>query len=295
MNKWKGSLAGSPAFPQFMALLAAVLGGLIVLGGLTLLFSRPGEENSANMLRGLQLMSQVCLFLLPALLAGWLCSLNLSAYLSLKGIRDARVWGLTLVSMLLFSPFITLTGFLNSQMKLPPFMAPVDRWMQSLEASTEATMNLLLADSSGLTLVFNLIVIAVGAGVTEEFFFRGAFRRILEQKIRNPHVLIWVVAAIFSLVHMQFYGFVPRMLLGVYLGYLVYWSKSIWLAVFAHFINNGVAVIGMSSPVLKDKAYISGRIPDGELHFFVLFSFIGLALFAFCVNRLWRRLAGRPA
>ncbi len=54
---------------------------------------------------------------------------------------------------------------------------------------------------------------------------------------------IWVSAILFSALHMQFYGFFPRMLLGAFFGYLLLWSGSLWLPIIAHFVNNCVAVI----------------------------------------------------
>ncbi|MDR1557941.1 MAG: CPBP family intramembrane metalloprotease [Tannerellaceae bacterium] len=295
MKRLKGIFAGSPALPQFFILLSAVLAGIVLLSCISLLSGYTAGGISVNRLRLYQLLSEVCVFLLPAWLAAWLCSRRPLSYLSVKRVTDVQVWGLTFVSMFLLSPFITLTGFLNAQMKLPACLYPVEEWMQALESSAREMTDLLLTGSEGLTVVFNLVVIAVGAGVGEEFFFRGAFRRILGRKIRNPHALIWIVAALFSLIHLQFYGFIPRLLLGAYFGYLVYWSRSIWLAVFAHFINNAVAVIGMSQPSLKDKSYISGEIAADELLFFVLLSFAGLFFFAICLHRLYRRLKVVPA
>lgn len=293
MHNLKGILAGAPAFRQFAAFLAALLGGMVLLSCLALLFGLGGGGMSAGRLRLYQLLSEICLFLAPALLLAWLCSARPAAYLSLRLAADVRAWGLTLLGMILLSPFITLTGFLNSRMKLPARMEAVERWMQSLETSARELTDLLLSEGGSLSLLFNLVVIAVAAAVAEEFFFRGALRRMLERKIRNPHALVWIVAAIFSLVHLQFYGFVPRLLLGAYFGYLVYWSKSIWLPVFAHFINNAVAVIGLSIPQWREQSYISGEIPEGELVFFIFYSFIGLVLFFFCAGCLRRRL--RPS
>ena len=59
----------------------------------------------------------------------------------------------------------------------------------------------------------------------------------------NPHLAIWITAIIFSAIHLQFYGFIPRMLLGALLGYLFYWSGNLWLSILAHFVNNGFAVV----------------------------------------------------
>jgi membrane protease YdiL (CAAX protease family) len=290
MHNLKGILAGAPAFRQFAAFLASLLGGMVLLSCFALLLGLSGEAMPAGRLRLYQLLSEVCLFLAPALLLAWLCSARPASYLSLRLVADVRAWGLTLLSMILLSPFVTLTGFLNGRMKLPSRMEAVERWMQSLEASAQEVTNLLLSGGGSLSLLSNLIVVGLGAAVAEEFFFRGALRRLIERKIQNPHALVWIVAAIFSLVHLQFYGFVPRLLLGAYFGYLVYWSKSIWFPVFAHFINNAVAVAGMSSPQWREQSYISGEIPEGELVFFIFYSFIGLVLFFFCAGRLRRRL-----
>ena len=81
----------------------------------------------------------------------------------------------------------------------------------------------------------------------------------------NPHTIIWIAAILFSAFHLQFYGFLPRMILGAYFGYLLYWSKSIWIPVFAHFVNNAFAVIGMSDSRLKDNEFVTGDIPAEHL------------------------------
>ncbi len=77
----------------------------------------------------------------------------------------------------------------------------------------------------------------------EEFLFRGVIQRLFTEWTRNRHVGIWIAAFLFSFIHFQFYGFLPRFLLGLYFGYLLVWSSSIWVPVTGHFINNGVAVL----------------------------------------------------
>jgi len=92
------------------------------------------------------------------------------------------------------------------------------------------------------TLVFNVFLIAVIPALGEELFFRGAVQGILRQKM-NVKVAIWITAILFSAIHMQFYGFFPRMLLGAFFGYLLFWSENLWLPIVAHFTNNGIAII----------------------------------------------------
>ena len=59
----------------------------------------------------------------------------------------------------------------------------------------------------------------------------------------NIHLSIWASAIIFSAIHFQFYGFIPRLLLGALFGYLYYWSGNLLIPMFAHFVNNAFGVI----------------------------------------------------
>ena len=86
-------------------------------------------------------------------------------------------------------------------------------------------------------------MIAIIPSVGEELFFRGLLQRLFSEWFRNVHIAIFVTSFLFAAIHMQFYGFLPRMMLGILLGYLFYWTGSIWIPVFAHFLNNGSAVI----------------------------------------------------
>ncbi|GHU57223.1 hypothetical protein FACS189411_10200 [Bacteroidia bacterium] len=288
----KGILAGRSVFAQALILLAIIFAGFVLAGLVSLVFtaSSPSAMLDPDVLRWTQLLSEILMFLLPALVVAWLCSANLSDYLSLKMIPDGNVWAGAFVSMLLLSPVVTFIGYLNAQMKLPAFMASIEQWMQQMEEMAAQATELMFAGNGWVALVFNLIVIALAAGVCEEFFFRGTLQRIIGRKFANYHAIIWITAIIFSIIHLQFYGFVPRVLLGAYFGYLLYWSKSIWLPVFAHFLNNAFAVIGMSNQDLKENAIVSGEIPDSEVLNYALASIVASGLFFFCAKYLYRRL-----
>ena len=92
---------------------------------------------------------------------------------------------------------------------------------------------------------FNLIMIGLLPAIGEELVFRGVVQKIFHQWSRNIHIAIWTTAFVFSAMHMQFYGFLPRMVLGGMLGYMLAWSGSLWLPIFAHFVNNAGAVVFM--------------------------------------------------
>ena len=188
--------------------------------------------------------------------------------------------------MLLINPTISLTGLLNQQMELPAFMEGIEHWMRAQEDEAERVTLLLLSEKGIGALFANLFVVALTAGITEELFFRGALQRILGRWSSNPHLVIWITACIFSAFHIQFYGFLPRMLLGAYFGYLLYWSHNIWIPVFAHFTNNALAVICMSDEQLKQTEFVTGEITPPNLLPYILMAVIGLALFYFCGKRL---------
>ena len=294
INLHKGICASRSASVQLLIFLLLVSAGAIfssLLSTVYILLTQGLETDmtqNPNLARAIQLIASIGTFLLPALGMAWLCSASPKQYLSIRGIKDPRTWILTFVCMLLLTPVINLLGLLNQQMELPAFLAPVEEWMRAQEDLAERLTMTLLSDNHVEAIIANLIVIALAAGITEEFLFRGALQRVIGKYTTNPHTVIWIAAALFSAFHLQFYGFLPRMLLGAYFGYLLYWGKSIWLPVFAHFTNNAVAVIGMSDSHWKDSEFITGDIPPEHLLDFTLMATASLLLFLLA-NRLLRR------
>ena len=145
--------------------------------------------------------------------------------------------------MLLLIPTINLLVYWNGQLQLPAWMAPVEAWMRMKEDAAQQITKAFVEVRSWGALGVNIIVIAALAAVGEEGLFRGVLQPLFIRWTRNPVLGIIVTALIFSAVHMQFYGFVPRFLLGALFGVLAYRSGSLWPAIWAHFLNNGVAVI----------------------------------------------------
>ena len=134
---------------------------------------------------------------------------------------------------------------------------------------------------------------ALAAGITEEFLFRGAVQRVIGGWTRNHHIIIWSAAILFSAFHMQFFGFLPRMLLGAYFGYLLYWGRNIWIPVFAHFTNNAFAVISMSDAKLKDNEFITGDISAQNLLPYTVIAIISLFLFYACAKKIKQLTAAK--
>lgn len=295
----KGIYTNRPAIVQLLTLLLFLMAGAVVSSVIStgLLLATHGLQaditQDTDLMRIVQFISAICTFLLPSLAMAWTCSDDPGEYLSIKRIHDGRIWILTLICMFLLAPATNLLGLFNKQMEWPAFMAPIEEWMYTQENLAEKLTNILLSGTGFWVILANLIVMAVMAGLTEEFLFRGALQRVIGKWTSNPHLIIWSAAILFSAFHLQFYGFIPRMVLGAYFGYLLYWGKSIWVPVFAHFVNNAFAVIGMSDSRLKDNEFFTGDIPAEHLLDFSLITALTFVLFLLA-NRRLRRLLSNP-
>ena len=140
-------------------------------------------------------------------------------------------------------PLINEMVSVNEMMKLPEFLKGMEDWMKSAEEEAAKLTEVFMKMPTLSAFLFNLLMIALLPAIGEELLFRGRLQRLLKEWLKNIHVAIFISAFLFSALHMQFYGFLPRMFLGVLFGYLFYWSGSLWVPVCAHFINNGAAVI----------------------------------------------------
>lgn len=291
----KGFFQQYSAGTQALLLIFLFCGGAVIATLITMLISLftgiSGMDMS--MTRVIQTISSLGLFLLPAIGMALFCDASPRHYLFLHSVNDERVWLLVLASMFLIAAPINFIAMLNQQMELPTFMAPVEQWMRSQEDLAQQLTQNMIGDGTPQLLAINLIVMALCPAITEEFFFRGALQRLIGKWNPNPHFVIWSAAILFSAFHLQFYGFIPRMLLGAYLGYLLLWTRSIWIPVFAHFINNATAVIGMSDKNLRESALVTGEIPTDQIFQYGIAAAISLILFIFLNQYLKKILKGQ--
>ena len=179
----------------------------------------------------------------------------------------------------------------NANVNFPDFLSDFERWAREREdAATELTKSLTQFASGG-ELLLALVVIAILPAIGEELVFRGLIQSELHRATRNVHVAIWFAAFLFSAIHFQFFGFVPRLLLGALFGYLYYWSGSLILAIVAHFVNNAIPVIALylyqrgavSFDVESEEAapinvvIMSGLLTAGLLYYFYKYYHRGIA------------------
>jgi uncharacterized protein len=209
-----------------------------LLGGLDM----QNPEN-LNLMKYLQIISHLGMFIIPSLVLAWFFGRRIKAYLFLDRIPNTTI--LILSSLIIFAavPFINFILELNMQMHLPDQLSGLENWMRRAEQNAEEmTKAFLRVDSAG-GLLFNLFMVAVIPAIGEELMFRGVLMRIFQRWTHSQHLAIWITAILFSAIHIQFFGFFPRMILGVLFGYLVMYTGSLWPAIIAHFVNNAAAVI----------------------------------------------------
>lgn len=221
--------------------------GVITAGVFTnLILMIPGVSggNEVNAIYLGSVMQSVLATALPAYL---IAALTHNAPMSyLKMTEGEQVGRKLLFAVLAFIFSYALAAFLaqwNKGMALPASMHEIEHAFRSMEDAALETTNLLLSRKTIGALILNLIVVAGFAAVSEEMFFRGALQQLLQEKYPNGHVAVWVAALIFSLVHFQFYGFLPRLLLGGLLGYLFLYTRNLWAPILFHFINNALIVV----------------------------------------------------
>jgi len=237
----KGSLQNSGFFNKVMHLFAVLLIAIFVITLLTTLLTDSDLNNIISVKR-MQLIQSLVLFVGGPFLLAFLWSDKPVIYLQLKTKSKPSLYVLVAITMIAAIPFINLLTELNRQISLPEALAPIENWMRATELQLEEVTLRMLNVYAVSDLIFNLLLIAVLAGLGEELFFRGILQKIFSEW-RNAVLAIWLAAFIFSAIHLQFYGFFPRMLLGAFFGYLLFWSGNLWLPILAHTINNGIAVL----------------------------------------------------
>ncbi len=244
------------AYLQLLILCAYALAGLIVCSmiGFLVLYAMYGHHvildptalasGDRRYLPGLkifQILSSAGLFLAPPLLLALTERKKITEFYDFKKPQLTLV-AMVLVLMVVSMPLMEWTALWNQKMQFPEFLGSLESWMKAKEAEAmEMTVVLLKVANVG-DFIVNLFMIALLPAVAEELMFRGGVQRSFNRMFANPHVAIWLSAFIFSAIHVQFYGFLPRILLGAAFGYIYLWSGSLWYAMLAHFLNNGFAV-----------------------------------------------------
>jgi len=248
----------------FLTTLVAFFICAMVMTGVTIAFnsfgwidlSMIGEASSSSIerqqLRSYLLLSNLIPFAGTALLAlvlvfrrQWINAAGLSSTPAPGSFQYAAIFFLVAL------PFVAWLAYLNMQIPLP-------EWMQASEEKTDALIKGILTIEDIPEFLLAFLTVAVTPAIGEELLMRGVLqRRVFQPWFGNHHAAIWAAAILFSAIHVEFAGFVPRLLLGLLLGYGYAWSGSLWVPILLHLLFNGFQV---------SVAYATGEFdPNAEI------------------------------
>lgn len=227
------------AFQFLGAALAAWIYGFNVNEVLSLgAFEDPSYVAASKMI---QIFGSLGTFIIPAILFSYLFSGAPFSYYDFREPLDAGALIFTLLMMVSVIPLINYLAEINMKMDFP--IEALDLVMRTMEGEAEKIIGAFTSTRTLWGLALNLLMIGVLAAVGEELIFRGLLQDLLHKMVKNIHVAILITAVFFSAFHFQFFSFLPRLVLGIILGYLMYLGRSIWFPILAHFINNAMGVI----------------------------------------------------
>jgi uncharacterized protein len=245
------------------------------------------NPSSVTILKYFQVIQSLGLFIVPPLLAGWVFERNITGYLALDRTPSWTAFGLVILAMVVMIPLVNGMIAWNESMELPEALSGMEDWMKRTEEEAAKLTGAFLENNSTTGLLMNLFIIAVLPALGEEFLFRGVLQRLLHEWIRNIHAAILISALAFSAMHLQFYGLLPRFFLGVVFGYLFFWTGSLWIPIFVHFLNNATAVI-YETMVANGKATEAFGTYGHDSWLLIILSAMltGLVLFLVCRRRM---------
>jgi CAAX protease family protein len=262
--------------------LFTILTYFIVLFGLMLLENSSAEQipdtvKEVNFIKIMQVVLTTLIFILPATLFCCFMRDERTAFLNMNKTPNLY-FILTAAACILFAlPAVSGLESWNVAIHLPSSMSNIETWMRGKESEAEKITDMFFQDKSIGGLVINILVMAFMAALSEEIFFRGLLQQIFIKNKINPHVAIVIAAILFSAFHLQFFGFIPRMFLGMVLGYLYYITQNLWVSITAHFCNNAFAVIATHFYTPEITGTEGGAIP-AEQSIGVAFVLLSLAM-----------------
>lgn len=209
-----------------------------------LIFGTNGEGMTAKGMRIISIVQDLFVFILPAILAAFVATRLPASLLAVDVKPRLMTVFLAVVVMVTSLPAMEWFIDLNNSIHFPESLSWLEDTLRGMEDSASAGIEAISGGTTVGDLIVSILIIGVLTGIAEEMFFRGALQNLFMSMSRvNKHFAIWIAAFIFSFMHFQFFGFFPRLLLGAYFGYLIWWSGSLWVPVIAHAFNNTMVVV----------------------------------------------------
>lgn len=221
------------------------------------------DPSMITFLRGMLIIQFFGLFIIPVFVFARLCDSKPADWLGLRSAK-ALYFILGIAVLIIALPFVDWTATINQN--LVPETTIVGKWMKASEEAAAKQIGFMLKRDGIDNLVLNLIMVAVFAGIGEELFFRGVLQRLFIKLFKNAWAGILVTAFLFSAIHLQFYGFFPRFVLGILLGLIYWYSGSLWPAIVAHFAYDAMAVVVIYlNPAMADETGVTASFGNQTL------------------------------
>lgn len=282
-GKWENAGGGI----QFFILIISWYFGVILAASISKLVLGVNIQESVASIRLSNAIGSIFLFLIPAILYAFLFIPSKKNFLTNRKINILTLL-LGVLAIFCIQPLIETANFYNDLIRLPESMASTQEFLDNAKVASEQTMRFLFEDKTMISFSLNILVMAIFPGVLEELFFRGCMQRSLYLSSKNIHVAIWTTALIFSLLHFQLTGFIPRILLGALLGYLYAWNKNIWIPIAMHTFHNASVVV-YEQLLQGTELYDKIKLSDYNLSHSAVYCLISLSLTAVILIFVYRR------
>lgn len=226
----------------FGILIISFLVMIFCVGFIQILINKTFHDPRTDFLIGSSVQA-VLAFIFPAWLTAFLCIRDPYSYLGLSNSVYIKQFFMAFLLLIVAMPFLNCMIDWNAQLSLPDSMKALEDQLRTWEdTAAEATRSILNVSSLG-GLISGILIVGCLTGFAEEMFFRAGILRAFIKIGINVHVGVWITALIFSAIHFQFFGFIPRLLIGALLGYLFAYTGSVWIPAFTHALNNSIVVI----------------------------------------------------
>jgi len=253
-------------------------------------------NDTVTVTRLLTFFQALFLFIIPALVTAIMSTRLPATFLAID--RCPRLFPTLIIiaTIALSVPAMNMIIEWNAHLHLPDSMKMLEETLRTLENNAEAATTAIMGSDTIGSLIVSILIVGIMAGLSEELFFRGALQRTLGATRLNRHAAVWITAIIFSAVHFQFFGFVPRLLLGAFFGYILLWGNNLWYCIIAHATNNTLATIAMWQQRTSDTGTIDlntiGQTADTTLPQWpvVTASIVITAISLILLNRYLRKM-----
>lgn len=245
------------------------------------------EQLTSNQMLWSQAFQSAVTFVLGAWLYVYLISPTPARYLGIDTLQSGWLYVVATLAMFALSPLVSVTALWNDAIELPASLQAIEQWMRNMEEIANDATLLLLQGEGAYSTIMALVVMAFIPAVGEEFLFRGCLQKGLQNKIGSVHLAVGIAAFVFSFIHFQFYGFIPRFILGIALGYFYVYGKSLWIPIWAHFLNNATAVLSYKW-VYQETAATNlstmGAPTDLETNMLIALAAVSALLYVGCMS-----------